>query len=56
MEALRDLEDELLCAVCGDVKTRIEWIVMTLDGTDERRMVGESCLCGDTITGMIVPV
>lgn len=46
----------VICDTCGDVKVRIEWVVMRLDGTDDRRMVGESCLCGDTITGMIVPV
>jgi len=48
--------EDVICPVCGDVVTRIEWVVMTLDGRDERRMIGESCLCGDRITGMIVPV
>lgn len=45
---------DTICATCGDLVTRIEWVVMTLDGSDERRMVGESCSCRDTITGMKV--
>ena len=47
---------EVLCEVCEDIIVRVEWVVLELFGDDERRMVGESCLCGDRITGMVVPV
>jgi hypothetical protein len=48
----------VVCGVCGDLVVRVGWLVIPVppDCGVTVEMVGESCLCGDRITGMVVPV